>query len=237
MPRSFLSLPREVRDQIYAELLTCCANVATFSPSAIEVTRSMTILRTCKQVQRECKETIWRNNNLRLHEPTEIFTKLRAMVEVDALRQVQHVKVCLELLDRDELEWVCSGLRAFSTLPTSPALRSITLIAINDRPQNMKEIKEVLELLRRGAWVDGRLFGGFPSDDGAQLMIQTAWPHFLHWGRQRWLRETLLDRGDTADLLQELQSMFGGSLYIDGVIQSKAEKLDPRDGEITIILP
>lgn len=51
----FLKLPREIRDHIYTDIFADSSNAITLSPWSIEVTRSMAILRTCKQVQRECK--------------------------------------------------------------------------------------------------------------------------------------------------------------------------------------
>jgi hypothetical protein len=243
MPRSFLeALPREIRDQIYTYILASSSNAVTLSPWTIEVTRSMTILRTCKQIQRECKEIIWRHNGLFLRSPTELFTRFSSLMEVDDLRRIRHIEICLEVLDKDDLEWISSGLKALAQLHRIGALKSISLIAINDRPRSIKEYEEELDLMCSGEYVDGRLFGGGPDDNGTNLIFKTSWPHFSHWGKQKWLREMLLDRSDTTGLLKEIHTAFGGELLIDGSLcfkngkqVAKTLKLNSRDGEIKIV--
>ncbi|KAG9238410.1 hypothetical protein BJ875DRAFT_48101 [Amylocarpus encephaloides] len=237
---AFLGLPREIRDQIYVDILASSSNTVTLSPWTVKVSRSMTILRTCKQIQRECKEIIWAHNGLRLREPTQLFGRFKELLDVDDVLKIEHVEITLELLDRDELEWMISALRAFKALPKSGSLKSISLIAISDRPRGMEEYREELDLICLGDYVDGRLFGGGPGADGKSLIFKTSWPHFSHWGKHRWLREMLLDRSDTTPLLQELRSMFVGELYIDGVecpdgMTQPLCDLNPRDGEIKII--
>ncbi|CAG8953139.1 hypothetical protein HYFRA_00003337 [Hymenoscyphus fraxineus] len=212
-PLPFLELPREIRDHIYTDILAGSSNAVTLSPWSIEVARSLSILRTCKQIQRECKDIIWQHNGLRLREPTQLFRRCNGLLKVDDVRRIEHIEITLELLDRDELEWMCGGLKAFADLKT---LKSITLLAINDRPRGIKEYEEELDLMCSGDLVDGRLFGGGPDDAGSSLILKTSWPHFSHWGKQRWLREMLLDRSDTTDLLQKLHMIFGGKLFVDG---------------------
>jgi hypothetical protein len=233
----FLDLPREIRDHIYTDILASSSNAVTLSPWTIEVTKSMSILRTCKQVQKECKEIIWLHNGLRLREPSQLHTRFTEVLNI--MRRKEHIEITLELLDRDELEWMCSGLKALAKLPETGSLKSITLVAINDHPRGLKEYEEALELMSGGDFVDGRLFGERPNDD-EHLILQTSWPHFSHWGKQRWLREMLLDRSDTTDLLQELHSIFGGKLYVDGTLCPNGIRplnciLNPRDGEIKIM--
>lgn len=152
------------------------------------------------------------------------------------MRRIEHIEITLELLDRDELEWMCRGLKPFADLNT---LKSIALLAINDRPRGMKEYEEELDLMCSGDLVDGRLFGGGPDDAGTSLIFKTSWPHFSHWGKQRWLKEMLLDRSNTADLLHQLHTIFGGKLSVDGNLCPKGVRplhceLNPRDGEIKI---
>jgi hypothetical protein len=240
---TFLDLPRELRDKIYIDILASSSNAVTLSPWSIEVTKSMSILRTCKQIQKECKEIIWLHNGLRLREETELFARLTSVIDflgIEGLRQLQHIEITLELLDRDELEWMCSGLKAIAALPKKGIVKSITLIAINDRPRGLKEYEEALDLMCNGYYVDGRLFGCCCSGSDTNLILKTSWPRFSPWGKQPWLREMLLDRSDTADLLRELHTMFGGELYVDGTlcpkgIRPETCKLNPRDGEIKIL--
>ncbi|KAF4628683.1 hypothetical protein G7Y89_g9471 [Cudoniella acicularis] len=227
--------PREIRDQIYTYILSSSSAV-TLTPWTIEVTRSMTVLRTCKQIQRECKEIIWLHNGLRLQEPTQLFTKFTALMENPEVRTIEHMEICLELLDRDELEWMCSGLQALSNLSKVGSLKSVSLVAINDRPRGIKEYEEELDLMCTGEYVDGRLFGGGPDVKGTKLIYKTSWPHFSHWGKQRWLREMLLDRSDTTPLLEQLNATFSGQLYIDEeLLSEKLGALNPRDGEVKIV--
>lgn len=243
MPRGFLDVfPREIRDQIYTYVLASSSSAVTLSPWTIEVTRSMTILRTCKQIQRECKEIIWSHNGLSLRSPTQISARFSELMEVDDLRRIQHIEICLELLDKDDLEWIASGLKALARLPRIGALRSISLIAINDRPRSIKEYEEELDLMCSGEYVDGRLFGGGSDDNGNNLIFKTSWPHFSHWGKQKWLREMLMDRSDTTTVLKELHETFGGHLFVDGFLcfrngkqLAKTSSLNPRDGEVKIV--
>jgi hypothetical protein len=71
--------------------------------------------------------------------------------------------------------------------------------------------------------------------------MSTAWPRFSHWGKQRWLREMLLDPSGIEELLMEVHQSFGGMLYVDGrlcfkdFLQIDAANLDPRNGEIRIV--
>jgi hypothetical protein len=174
---SFLNLPRELRDKIYTDILASSSNAVTLSPWTIEVTKSMSILRTCKQIQKECKEIIWMHNGLRLREPTQLYTRFTEVLDV--MRRKEHIEITLELLDRDELEWMCSGLKAIAELAETGSLKSITLVAINDRPRGLKEYEEALDLMSGGDFVDGRLFGERPDED-ARLILQTSWPHFSH---------------------------------------------------------
>jgi hypothetical protein len=243
MPRGFLeAFPREIRDQIYTYVLASSSNAVTLSPWTIEVTQSMTILRTCKQIQRECKEIIWRHNALSLRPSTEIYSRFSGLMELDDLRRIQHIEISLELLDKDDLEWIFSGLKALATLPQTGAMKSISLVAISDRPRGIKEYEEELDLMCSGEYVDGRLFGGGADEVGTSLIFKSSWPHFSHWGKQKWLREMLLDRSDTTGLLQEIHTTFGGRLFIDGSLcfkngkqVAKTSKLNPRDGEIKIV--
>lgn len=242
IPLGFLQVfPREIRDQIYTYILASSSNAVTLSPWTIEVTRSMSILRTCKQIQRECKEIIWRHNGLSLRDPTEIFARFASLMEVSDIRRVRHIQIHLELLDKDELEWICSGLKAFAGLERIGSLSSISLIAINDRPRTLTEYEEELDLMFSGDSVDGRLFRARPDESGTNLIIHTSWPHFTHWGKQKWLREMLLDRSDTTSLLKEMHSMFSGGLFVDGSLVfgdgkqvAQTSKFDPKDGVIKI---
>jgi hypothetical protein len=73
------------------------------------------------------------------------------------------------------------------------------------------------------------------------MVCNTGWPGFSHWGKQRWLREMLLDPSGINELLKEIHDLFGGQLYVDGLLYFKDHvqtihgfKFDPRNGEIKI---
>ncbi|KAH6666610.1 hypothetical protein B0J14DRAFT_604002 [Halenospora varia] len=238
--RSFLEVfPREIRDLVYTFVFSSSASeTVALSPWNFEVTKSMTILRTCKQIQRECKEIIWQHNGLRLREPTQLFTKFSALMDHPNVAQIRHIEIWLELLDRDELEWVLSGLEPLSKLSKTGSLDSISLVAINDRPRNIKEFEEELDLVSSGEEVDGRFWRGGREEQGTKLIYKTCWPRFSGWGKQSWYREMLLDRSDTTPLLRQLQDIFGGKLLIDDVpfsVNMLHGTLNSRDGEIKIV--
>ncbi|KAH8648943.1 hypothetical protein BGZ60DRAFT_422650 [Tricladium varicosporioides] len=239
--RSFLEVfPREIRDLIYTFIFSSSSSgTVALSPWNFEVTKSMTILRICKQVQRECKEIIWQHNSLRLREQTQLFTKFSTLVDHPSISQIRHIEIWLELLDRDELEWVLSGLQPLSKLSKPGSLQSISLVAINDRPRNIKEFEEELDLVSSGEEVDGRFWRGGREEQGTKLIYKTCWPRFSGWGKQSWYREMLLDRSDTTILLGQLQDMFCGKLFIDSVpfsMNALHGVLNPRNGEIKIVL-
>ncbi|KAF4628414.1 hypothetical protein G7Y89_g9745 [Cudoniella acicularis] len=147
--------PREIRDQIYTYILSSSSNAVTLAPWTIEVTRSMTILRTCKQIQKECKEIIWLYNGLRLRESTQLFTKFSVLMENPAwsARALETRLSQIHLPGRDK-----------------------------DKPGAgaVKEYEEELDLMCTGEYVDGRLFGGGPDALGTKLIYKTSWPHFSH---------------------------------------------------------
>jgi hypothetical protein len=101
----------------------------------------------------------------------------------------------LELLDRDELEWVISGLR---TLAEIPKLRMIVLSARSDTPVSVTEFEDLLQLRRQGSKVDGRLYQEKKVLTG--MTITSTWPPFAHWGKHKWIREMLLDASHTTEV-------------------------------------
>jgi len=125
-------------------------------------------------MQRECKEIVWRHNGLRIRPTTQLCQYLDTLSDSHG-PYIEHIKVSLELLDGDELEWAGTALPAFSAWSS---LRSITLTSNWERPRNIWEFQQELEL-RRGRTYDGRLYHDF-IDDG-DMQIVTGWPRFCHW--------------------------------------------------------
>jgi hypothetical protein len=235
------AFPREIRDQIYTYVLANPQGHVRLYPWTVEVARSLSILRTCKQIHRECKDIIWEHNKLNVHESTQLFERLSNRSRTEYVRRIQHVKICLELFDRDELEWMRASLKGLSAWMQTGSLKSITLITDSDRPRTVKEFQEALVLREMGETVDGRLYKEFPT--WTKMFINTGWPRFSHWGKQSWLREMLLDPSGIEELVGEIHEYFGGELYVDGFLCFKDRamigegvNLNPRDGEIKIVL-
>jgi hypothetical protein len=243
MPLLFLIiLPREIRDQIYTYILANPQGHVKLYPWSIDIARSLSILRTCKQIHRECKDIIWKHNKLNISNHTELFQRFSSQSRLKHSRRTQHIKICLELLDRDELEWMRASLKALASWSHAGRLKSITLVTDSSRPGTVEEFQEALALRESGESVDGRLYLEAPTRTG--LFINTGWPRFSHWGKQSWLREMLLDPSGTMELVREMHDFFGGELLIDGSLSFKDRlvvgeemHLNPRDGEIKIILP
>jgi hypothetical protein len=238
MPLSFLlAFPREIRDHVYTYALASPSGIVTLSPWTVAVVHSLSLLRTCKQVHRECKDIIWAHNGLNVHEPTQLFHPSRPQ----RLPPVQHVTIHLELLDRDELEWMSVSLKALAGWPHSGNLRSITLLAVKDGPRTLEEFNEEASMRTFGVLVDGRLYRS-STTCRRNLLINTGWPHFSNWGYRSWLRVMLLDPSGVKELLKEMHETFGGELHVDGQVCFKdgamvgnGIDLDPLDGEIKII--
>jgi hypothetical protein len=240
MPRSFLEVfPREIRDQIYVYILASPSGYVTLSPWTLEVAKSLSILRTCKQIQRECKDIIWYHKGLKLREKTQLYRRLKLLSKYRNLRHIRQLKISLELLDRDELQWLAYSLPALRDLCYEGKLSSIKLSATWEKPSNLSEFKEILRLRKEGEPVDGRLY--LQHSTLRTTHVNTGWPRFSHWGKQRWLREMLLDPSGIDQLLEEIHGIFGGHLYVDGLLCFKEGTrscqsvfLDPRNGSIEI---
>jgi hypothetical protein len=241
MPRPFLEIfPREIRDQIYTFLLASRSGQVTLSPWTTEVARSLSIVRTCKQIRRECKDIIWQHNRMNLREHTQLSQKLRDTWKEKCAPCIRHLHISLTLLDRDELEWMVTGLPTLSEWSSKGALKSITLSTSNERPRGMAEFHEELALLIDGSSVDGRLYRECPSS--STMVINTGWPQISHWGKQRWLKEMLLDPSHTEELLKQMHDTLGGELWINGVLCLKDHaavvevlNFNPRDADVQFI--
>ncbi|KAH8596306.1 hypothetical protein B0O99DRAFT_510041 [Bisporella sp. PMI_857] len=234
MALSFLEVfPREIRDQIYTFVLAGSSGKVSLSPWTVDVARSLSVLRVCRQMQKECKAIIWQHNRLTVRPVTQLFQALQS-ISAPRLQGIEHIRMSLELLDRDELEWADGGVKAFASWPD---LRTITFTANWERPRNVAEFHQELDL-RRGRIYDGRLYNPDmrPSDT---LRIMTGWPRFCHWGKHNWLQVMLLDAGRVDDILQDMHNKVGGEMWVDGVLCYKDHTqlvenfgLNPRKGEV-----
>jgi hypothetical protein len=243
MPLPFLEVfPREIRDQIYTYILASPFGSVNLSHwiVTVDVARSLSLLRTCKQIHRECKDIIWQHNKLSLREPTQLFQKFNSLARNRHVRHIRQVNLYLELLDRDELEWMRDSLKPLAGWSYLGRLESIRIATVWEKPTGIEEFKEVLNLRKYGESLDGRLY--HQSNTWTRMTVNTGWPRFTHWGKQRWLKEMLLDPSGTSELLKEIHDTFGGKLYVDGFLCFKdhrqvvvSPRLDPRDGEIRIV--
>lgn len=241
--RPFLSVfPREIRDQIYISVLANSVGQVRLYPWTVDVARSLSILRTCKQVFRECKDIIWEENGLSQRSPCQLFDRFASQSKLPIRKRLQHIKISLELLDRDELEWMRASLKALASWSETGSLKTITLVTDSDRPRTVEEFREALMLRESGETVDGRLY--MESHTRMRSSVNTGWPRFSHWGKQAWLKEMLLDPSGIEELVKELHNDLGGELFIDGVLcfkdgtmVRKSTGLNPRKGEIKIIMP
>ena len=101
----------------------------------------------------------------------------------------------LEILDKDELEWVLSGLPALARISK---VKTIVLTARSDGPKTVTEFEDFLQLRRQGSKVDGRLYQEKKVPAG--MTVTSAWPPFAHWGKHKWMREMLLERSHTTEV-------------------------------------
>jgi hypothetical protein len=249
MPLTFLeAIPREIRDQIYTYVLASSTGALTLKPWSGVIAKSLNnLLRTCKQIRRECKDIIWHHSGLSItsHEPTQLYQKFDA--EINQRGRIclrRHMTIYLELLDRDELEWMAASLAPLRNLCLLGRLEMITLVASADRPTCLKEFMEYIDLRINGRPLDGRLYRDSAMDPSnhLQLIMNTGWPNFSPWSKQKWLRSLLSDPSGANVLLKEIHDIFGGELYINGklLLQEHVQKMelinfDTRNGEIKIV--
>ncbi|CAL3967773.1 unnamed protein product [Diplocarpon coronariae] len=243
MPLLFLeAFPREIRDQIYVQVLASQTGEVTLSPWTLDVARSLSLLRSCRQIHRECKDLIWHHNRLTLwpSSQSQLAQKFRGLLKHNHARRIRLLKVTLELLDHDELDWFTSSAKALRDWCRRGRLESITIAAEWDKPRDLQEFKEIQNLRRYGETVDGRLYRD--SSTWTRMVVNTGWPRFCHWGKQKWLREMLLDPSGVNELLLKIHNAFGGQMYVDGLLCFKDHRqilegyhFDPRNGEIRIV--
>ncbi|KAM3089490.1 hypothetical protein ACMFMG_001078 [Clarireedia jacksonii] len=253
-PPFLKTLPREIRDLIYTYILASPDGSVALSPWSVDVARSLSILRTCKQIHRECKDIIWQHKGLALRNHVQLSRKFKVKQSIsDRSGRKWSLFLNMEVLDWDELDWLCRGLQPIASTCAANPPTTITIKASKERPQTVEEFRDVIQLRENGEIVDGRLFQAYTTGSRSErasrlsskwdMVVNTAWPQMSPWAKRKWLAEMLLDPADTTQLLFKLHSLFPGELYIDGVLFLKDKKqvvdclrLDPRDGEIKILI-
>lgn len=235
-PSFFASFPREIRDQIYTHILESPVGSISLQPWTVEVARSLSVLRVCRQMHRECKDIIWLHKGLLLRQPTDIYKKL-SHISTMRRNRMRSLAIDLEVLDRDELEWVASGL---SYLHDFPRMEDITLQSAWESPRDLREFKAVMQLRNGKERLDGRLFR-IARSTPFSVNYMTGWPPFSSWGKQRWAKRMLSDSVGLDKVLKVIHDMFGGELWVNGVLCFKDKRqvapcnLDPGNGTIRII--
>ena len=269
MSPNFLDqLPLEIRIQIYLYVLACPSGSLNFfswiyDPAYLRFQKipadpventivgkegifDLSLLKTCKQIRRECKEIIWEHNGLRLTQPSKLFLRLQRYCDSRKIRTVQHITIQLEVLDRDELEWMSKSLKALVDLVSHGSLESIRLMTTRHKKLRAARYDDLSNLRKKGQIMDGRWYraasiSGHDSLPGKTFMINTGWPRFSLSGNQNWLRGMLLDSSQIHEILGDIHQIFGGELVVDGVLfyregMAVAESivLNPWEGEIRI---
>jgi hypothetical protein len=241
MPRPFLDVfPREIRDLIYTSVLQSPSGAVSLSPWTVEVARSLSLLRTCKQIRRECKDIIWQHNGLWLRDNTQLSRRWGYLERSKSIKHIQHVKIYLALLDRYELEWIGTAFKNIAGWSRHGNLKTITLCSARERPRSVEEFHEELQLMLLGDSVDGRLYR--EASTWTRMVIYTGWPPFAHWGKQMWLKAMLQDSSKIHELLAEMHGTLRGELWINGSLCFKDKQavrtfsFDPRDGELHFVI-
>ena len=150
---------------------------------------------------------------------------------------LHRIQIDLEIMDKDELEWIMYGLRALQESHLRFSVKLISLRTIWEKPRDVKEYKEVQDLRNDGHFCDGRLVQEHFSQ--RSLFVHSGWPRFSHWGKQKWLKEMLLD--PTGDVIRKLHDLLGGDMYVNKVLifrdrmQVRQYQLNARDGVIDIV--
>jgi len=248
MGKHFLrDLPPEIRDQIYTHVLaTTATGIIDLRPWTIAVERSLSLLRTCKQIHRECKDLIWQHNGMALRDDhNQLFDRLSKLYAVDSPPRYVTIVMNLELLDIDELAWACRGLKAILNWPSQVKVHRIHMSTQFDQPRGVSEFTTLLHIRANGELLDGRSswVSRHTSSNQETLGLQTVWPAFSHWGKQRWFKEMLLNNSDPRRLLEDLRMSLGGKrICVEGPMQSLQScsktwlptKLDARNGSLSI---
>ncbi|KAH8819082.1 hypothetical protein F5884DRAFT_759412 [Xylogone sp. PMI_703] len=227
----------------------------TYNPSAItatseeHITVHLALLLTCKQIRGECKDLIWFYNGLWIpgREETALHYKLERYCGSEQFRLIRSVVVRLELLDWEELTWFSRSLHPLITPAGQGTLRSIKLLAKTDRLATIRDFVNLSNLRKHCECVDGRWYrvAQWSSQQvryHRNFVINTGWPRFSDEKKQRWIREILVHDVVGMDvLLEDLNEMFGGEIYVDGCLCFKDRIRtrsvicwNPRDGEIEI---
>lgn len=111
----------------------------------------------------------------------------------------------------------------------------------------MEDFVNLSNLRKHGECIDGRWYraahiSGQQARFQRKFVINTGWPRFSHEGKQRWIRDLLVNEMmETDGLLERLNGTFGGEVYVNGALCfkdgrriSKVVGWDPREGMIEI---
>ncbi|KAH8807586.1 hypothetical protein F5884DRAFT_677073 [Xylogone sp. PMI_703] len=252
MPFHFLTdIPRELRDKIYFYALTNPTETGGIPifPRNFQLPLSLALLLACRQIRRECKELIWFHNRLWI--PKDGKSELRARFEhyagLQQFRQIKNIVIRLELLDWDELSWICQSLQPLIPLAKDGNLKSIRLLAKTDRLALIPDFTYLNNLKRDWECVDGRWYraaqvSGLQARYSKKFAINTGYPRFHDEGKEAWIRNLLVnDAAGMEGFLEALHELYGGEVYVNGSVCFRngdrireVIRWDPKEGEIEI---
>jgi hypothetical protein len=249
MPPHLLGFPQEIRDNIYRQLFkSWTGNTGkvfiakyegrrkTLRPFVLKVHQGsndsydrsqsghyeLSILETCKQLYNEAHEYLWRNTTLRLW-PGEKW------VYMPYFRQVQHVQLDLNLGDRSELQKTQDTLQVLGQWAEKGTLRTISItIIVSD--------EDMLGVARDG---QARRRAISESIDKYLLLLRNATrrPSRSNWSLRDVVRRVKITwefmgrcssearPSDSAKLLKDIHTAFGGELWHDGILCWKDHEL------------
>jgi hypothetical protein len=238
MPRNLLlDLPREIREQIYIYTLfsptgILCpdrppntANLFAFqifeSPyyDSYNLTLSLSLLQTCKQINAEAKDVIYKHNAFAVQN----FDELPQLS-----RHVEHIFLSIELEYREDLE---NTAEALDVLSRRENLTTLTLFTC----KGFCEMNSLMELRLFGErpifrWGEVNPHAGEKLFDEYLTVLRNSWGKYDgQWAgvaRKLFLQVESVNPGpgDAKKVVEDMHDAFKGELWID-------DRLCYKDGQ------
>ena len=189
MPLHLLrDIPREVRDQIYAEVLSspygCVAlersndrrgntrvdivsiNPRTYERMILQLPIRLNLLRTCSQIHLEARNILWKRNCLAIEQPSTLYMHSR-FSDTKFCYAIESIQMRLDLLDSLGASATIGGaLKIFGHWAREGSLRSLTLTMFLEGLRGINALDHLVE-----AWGAFRKFPVRPG--GADLFVMT----------------------------------------------------------------
>jgi hypothetical protein len=238
MSRNFiLSLPREVRDQIYIYALSSptgylhaavrTQDLKHFAllpfelPNIIHPGRiRLSLLQTCKQVYQEAKDIVYEQNTLIVLNPYQLLRQYREL-DTDLSHRVRNIWLGVDLAHRVSLKDTARALEVLSRWAEQARnLRTVTLNVISKK----EDMHELMDLRLFGEPDTTHTRGGFRDLFKEYLtVLRNSWGKYdEQWAGVKRKLELYIGHlnerslGQPGEMVKELHDSFGGELYIDG---------------------